>query len=179
MYEIETEQLLLSPYTPNDAADMARLHCDPAIMRTMKGGQALSAEAARELFERYLHCWTRDDVGIFGVRLRETGEFIGECGFWFRGDRPGASMRYLLRPSHWGQGLGREMTVAVTQWLFTETDVMSFWAITQARNKGSVAILRRLGATLSNERYLDQDGLWQFDVTRMDWANAQKKYTQD
>ncbi len=174
MHDIETERLKLTPYTPDDASRMASLHCDPEIMRTMKGGQALSPEAAGELFDKYLFCWQRDDVGIFAVRLRDNDMFVGECGFWFRGDRPGAAMRYLLRPPYWGRGLGREMTLAVTQWLFTETDVMSFWAITQARNKGSVAILRRLGATLSDERYMDQDGLWQFDVTRSDWAKTQE-----
>ncbi len=173
MHRIESENLIMTPYGHADELLMASLHCNPDVMRTMKGGRALSEAEAHETFAKYLACWERDDVGIFAVRLKKSGAFIGESGFWFRGDRPGAAMRYILSPAYWGKGYGREMTLAVTRWLFTETDVMSFWAITQARNKGSVAILRRLGATLTNDRYLDEAGLWQFDVSRADWAKAQ------
>ena len=70
------------------------------------------------------------------------------------------------------------MTEAAAKWLFTETDVRSFWAITQDSNKGSIAILRRLGATLTEEKHMGVDDLCRFDVTRSAWAEAQTS-TQD
>lgn len=156
---------------------MASLHCDQEIMQWMKGKRALTAAEANDLFDHYLRCWTRDGVGIMGVRLKDGGEFVGECGFWFRGDRPGPAMRYLLKPPYWGQGYGREMTVAATGWLFTETPVDAFWAITKAHNKSSVAILRRLGGVLSQETDLGEEGLCLFDVSRLAWLETQAQTT--
>lgn len=170
--EIKSERMMLTPYTEADRALMASVHCDPEIMQWMKGKRALTADEANDTFDHYLRCWKRDDVGIFGVRSQATDEFIGECGFWFRGDRPGAAMRYLLRPKFWGQGYGREMTIAATEWLFTETKVDTFWAITKAYNKSSIAILRRLGGILSDDAYMGDADLWQFDVPRSAWLNT-------
>lgn len=175
MSKIETNRLILTPYSEADRALMASLHCDQEIMQWMKGKRALTPSEADETFDHYLRCWERDDVGIMGVRLKDNDEFIGECGFWFRGDRSGAAMRYLLRPPYWGQGIGREMTDAATKWLFTETEVDAFWAITKEYNMSSVAILRRIGGVLSDEADLGEDNLCLFDVTRSAWLEAQAK----
>lgn len=173
--DIKTDRTSLTPYTEADRSLMASVHCDQEIMQWMKGKRALTADEANDTFDHYLRCWARDNVGIFGVRSQTTNEFIGECGFWFRGDRPGAAMRYLLRPQYWGQGYGSEMTVAATEWLFTETEVDTFWAITKAYNKSSIAILRRLGGILSDDAYMGDDDLWQFDVPRSAWLDAKSK----
>lgn len=175
MSKIETEKLVLTRYTEADRALMTSLHCDQEIMQWMKGKRALTRDEANATFDHYLQCWARDGVGIFGVRLKDNHDFVGECGFWFRGDRPGAAMRYLLKPPYWGQGHGREMTVAVTEWLFSETEVNAFWAITKAYNKSSIAILRRLGGILSNEADLGEDNLCLFDVPRSAWLDAKSK----
>lgn len=172
---IETEKLILTSYTEVDRSWMASLHCDQEIMQWMKGKRALTNTEADATFDHYLRCWANDDVGIFGVRSKDSDAFIGECGFWFRGDRPGAAMRYLLKPTYWGQGYGREMTDAATKWLFTETDVDAFWAITKAYNKSSIAILRRLGGILSDDAYMGDDDLWQFDVPRSAWLDTKSK----
>ena len=66
----------------------------------------------------------------------------------------------------------REMNEAVTAWLFSATDVMSFWAVTQSRNKGAVAILRRLGGRLTENAHMGQPGLLRFDVDRPAWEKA-------
>ena len=175
MIKVETSRLTLTPYTEADRTLMASMHCDQEIMQWMKGKRALTSPEADETFDHYLRCWARDNVGIMGVRLKDSEEFIGECGFWFRGDRPGAAMRYLLRPPYWGQGMGREMTEAATEWLFTETHVDAFWAITKAYNKNSVAILRRLGGIMSDEADLGEDNLCLFDVPRTAWLNAKSQ----
>lgn len=173
MATLETTRVKLTRYTEADRSLMASLHCDPEIMQWMKGKRALSQSEASETFDHYMRCWARDGVGIFGVRLRGTDTFIGECGFWFRGDRPGAAMRYLLKPEFWGQGYGREMTDAATGWLFTETEVEAFWAITKAYNKSSIAILRRLGGILSDETDLGEGELCLFNVPRDAWAKSE------
>ena len=169
MIEIETERLLIKPYFDAEAMDMAALHANPIVMDLMKNQQPLSRDEARETFVRYLHCWETDGFSIFAVRLKEQKTFIGECGFWHRTDKPGVSMRFLLDHHFWRKGYGAEMNIAITQWLFTQTAVQSFWAVTQARNKGSVAILRRLGGVIVETAHMGIEGLLKFDVTRQSW----------
>lgn len=173
MIEIETDKLILRPYVDADASMMASLHANPAVMEFMKGRMPLSPDDAAVTFARYQECWRVDGFGIFSVRLKDTEAFIGECGFWHRLDKPGISMRYLLDSPYWRQGYGSEMNIAVTAWLFNETDVQSFWAVTQARNKGSVAILRRLGGVISETAHMGVEGLLRINVTRSAWKSSQ------
>ncbi len=172
MTVIETQRLILDPYVPSDAARMAALHADPIVMDFLKDSKPLTAEEAAETFQRYLQCWETNGFGIYAVRQRTDGAFVGECGFWNRPDKPGVSMRFLTHSGFWGQGLGTEMNTAVTSWLFTNTGVMSFWAVTQARNKGAVAILRRLGGRVTETAHMGNTGLWRFEIDRLAWADA-------
>ena len=173
MFEIETERLIIKPYNISDANDMAALHANPIVMDFMKDHKPLSKAEAHETFTRYLHCWQVDGFSVFAVRLKEQKTFIGECGFWHRTDKPGVSMRFLLDHHFWRKGYGAEMNIAITQWLFTQTVVPSFWAVTQSRNKGSVAILQRLGGIIVETAHMGIDGLLKFDVTRHAWEAFQ------
>lgn len=173
MIMIETDRLIIRPYIDADAQVMALLHSNPAVMEFMKDRKSLSATEARATLTRYQECWEIDGFSIFSVRLKETGTFIGECGFWHRLDKPGVSMRYSLDNHYWSQGYGSEMNVAVTAWLFSETNVKSFWAVTQARNKGSVAILRRLGGVISETAHMGVEGLLRIEITRPAWNASQ------
>lgn len=172
MITIETPHLTLTPYAPDDAAHMTALHGNPVVMDFMKDSKPLNVSEAADTFARYLRGWADDGFGVFAVRTAADGTFVGECGFWQRGDKPGVSMRFLLHQAYWGRGLGTEMNEAVTAWLFTATDVLSFWAVTQARNKGAVAILRRLGGQVTETAHMGKPGLLRFDVTRPDWEHA-------
>lgn len=169
---IETQRLTLAPYVAADAAAMAALHADAVVMDYLKDSKTLTAEEVAETFARYLNCWREYGYSLFAVRLKSDDTFIGECGFWNRTDKPGVSMRFITHHRFWGNGYGREMNEAVTAWLFSETDVMSFWAVTQSRNKGAVAILRRLGGRLTETAHMGQPGLLRFDVDRHAWENA-------
>lgn len=173
MVVITSQRLILQPYTSGDAEAMAGLHTSPPVMQYMKGFRPLSVAEAAETFQRYLACREEHGFSIFAVRLKTDGTFIGECGFWHRLDKPGISMRFLLHDAWWGQGLGWEMNEAVTRWLFTETDVMSFWAVTQSRNKGAVSVLRRLGGTITETAHTGIEGLLRFDITRSAWQHTQ------
>jgi len=172
MIEVRTQRLTLRPYATADATRMAALHADPVVMKFMKNSKVLSADEAAETFQRYLQGWALDGFGLFAVRSEKDDAFIGECGFWHRTDKPGVSMRFLMHQAYWGQGFGREMNAAATAWLFSETDVQSFWAVTQSRNKGAVAILRRLGGYVSETAHMGIEGLLRFDVTRSAWEKS-------
>ena len=172
MTAIETQRLILTPYEAEDAARMAMLHADPVAMNFLKDSRPLTPDEAAETFQRYLDGWRNDGFGLFAVREKAGGAVIGECGFWHRPDKPGVSMRFLILPEFWNRGYGTEMNDAVTAWLFTETDVMSFWAVTQERNKGAVAILRRLGGEIVETAHMGVQGLLRFDVTRLAWDHA-------
>ncbi|MBO6521643.1 MAG: GNAT family N-acetyltransferase [Rhodospirillales bacterium] len=175
MTEIVTENLIMKPYVADDAARMAALHADPAVMDFMKDSRPLPPEEAAETFQQYLRGWQQDGFGLFAVRNYPDDAFVGECGFWHRSDKPGVSMRFLMYPAFWGRGLGTEMNDAVTAWLFAETDVPSFWAVTQARNKGAVAILRRLGGRVTETAHMGRPGLLRFDIDRPAWEEARAK----
>ena len=172
MTRIETDRLLLRPYTTEDAEAMSALHADPAVMKFLKDSNPLSPDEAAETFQRYLYCWETFGHGVFAVRRKLDGEYVGECGHWVRTDKPGVSMRFMMHREFWGNGFGREMNEAVTAWLFSATDVMSFWAVTQSRNKGAVAILRRLGGRLTENAHTGQPGLLRFDVDRPAWEKV-------
>ncbi len=175
MIEIVTDSLILKPYAADDATRMAALHADPVVMDFMKDSRPLPPDEAADTFRLYLFGWRDHGFGIFAVRQRSDDAFVGECGFWHRQDKPGVSMRFLMHPEFWGRGLGMEMNDAVTAWLFSETGVPSFWAVTQARNKGAVAILRRLGGRVTETAHMGRRGLLRFDIERPAWEMSRAK----
>ena len=83
------------------------------------------------------------------IRLKETGEPIGECSLTLQEDGTSCEIGYMLLPQYWNLGYGSE----VAEWLMRMAKaytVRRVTAMTHAQNTASVRILEKLGFKKNN-----------------------------
>ncbi len=86
-------------------------------------------------------------IGIWTVLLKETGEIIGRIGIEINENGDSPQLGYFLGRQWQHKGIAKEVCSAVLTYGFRELDFEKIEARTDANNKASLALLRRLGFT--------------------------------
>jgi [ribosomal protein S5]-alanine N-acetyltransferase len=106
-----TERLDAEPLSAaSHEAELAALHADERVMRTM-GGSTATPEESRAWIERNLRHGEQPGLGIFVFRERESGAFVGR-GAIRRieiGGGEEVEVGYAVTAELWGRGLATEM----------------------------------------------------------------------
>ncbi|SFR80644.1 GNAT family N-acetyltransferase [Sphingomonas jatrophae] len=77
---LTTARLLLDAHREADLDAAAALWADPAVVRHI-GGRPFTREEVWHRLQRYVGHWSLKGYGLWAVRLRESGRFVGEVGF--------------------------------------------------------------------------------------------------
>jgi len=104
---VTTERLMMIPPGKENMPDLIRLKGDERVFGWMLHG-VRSAERAQEELEDDIEFWEVRGYGTWCVFERETGTFLGICGFMERPDGRGVALRYALWPECRGKGYARE-----------------------------------------------------------------------
>jgi RimJ/RimL family protein N-acetyltransferase len=155
--KIETERLILRPYTLADYQPYLAMCSDPVVTRFL-GGQAFSAEDAWNRLLRYAGHWSLLGYGLFAVIEKSTGDYIGETGLanFRRGlgenfDNFGEASWTFSTRVH-GLGIAFEAADAAHRWY---TDRMVEWrtvCLIHETNTSSLKMAERLGYTEFGEK---------------------------
>ncbi|KAA6214680.1 N-acetyltransferase [Streptomyces albofaciens JCM 4342] len=146
---LETDRLVLRPFTADDAGRLFALDNDPDVMRFINGGRPTThEEIAERTLPRLLH-----DHPCFGTRgywaasEKGTGVFLG----WFEfrpleDDSPAVvELGYRLNKAAWGRGYATEGARALIDKGFTEFAVERVTANTMAVNRASRRVMEKSG----------------------------------
>lgn len=145
---IETERLILRPWTDADRAPFVAMSADPAVMDTLGG--VLSADQALAYIER-----ASNHLAIFGftrwaLERRDDGRFIGAVGLApIHPSLPmpaGFEMGWRLVRDAWGHGFATEAAAAAIEHGF-ERGLSEVFAFTSRPNLRSQAVMERVGMT--------------------------------
>lgn len=150
---IETERLVIRPWTDADRAPFAAMSADPAVMATL--GPLMTREQSDALIDRLIDRQARDGHCFWAVERKADAAFLGWNGLII-GSRPIAGeleIGWRLARAAWGAGYATEAARAVLDWGFANRPVPRIVAITAAINTRSQAVMRRLGMV----RQLDLD----------------------
>jgi RimJ/RimL family protein N-acetyltransferase len=107
------------------------------------------------------------------VSLADTEQLIGFCGLRLMDGGPELELMYGLLPRYWGRGL---VTEGAAAWLTVGFDTLQrpqLWALTDAPNQRSVAVMQRLGMRFS-ERVQQPSGIdaVRYVISREEWTNV-------
>jgi len=148
---IETERLRLRPFRENDAAQAYDvLERDPEVWRYDPGFQR-SFEQRAELVRKYASTNDAEGAGNLAVIVRETGQLAGYVGLqhYILPTRPLATpeveLFYKLGRAYWGQGIATEACQALLDFAFDTLCLKRIVTQVAADNRGSIALLERLG----------------------------------
>lgn len=122
---IETQRLILRPYTLNDFEPYCAMMPDPDVVHFI-GWAPLSQEGAWNRVLRYSGHWSLLGYGLFAVIEKETGRFVGETGLadFHRGLGEGLDgvdeAAWVFASYIHGRGYGFEAAAAAHRWYDTE-----------------------------------------------------------
>src|SRR5579863_6886478 len=148
---IETERLLLRPWTSEDVALLAALSSNPRVTRYIGLGHTWTALKAITVSDRALHHWREHGFGWRVIVHVSSGAEIGLLALNLMGagtsglDPDEHEIGWWLSPEHWGHGYATEGARAVARDAFTSLGVPHLTARILPENAGSIAVAEALG----------------------------------
>lgn len=144
--EISTDRLLLSPLCAADSTALFAYRSRPEVCR-YQNWEPRSLDDAVE-FIAGLASAEFDTPGTwfqFGIRLRDSGQLIGDLGVHFSEDGLQAEIGFTLSPASQGRGLGTEAVIGVLDYLFQRMGKHRVSASVDPRNQPSLRLVQRVG----------------------------------
>lgn len=152
--QITTDRLLLSRPVPGDLAAVFRIHADPRVWTHFPSLRPSDPDEIETMMARWRRSWERAGLGTWTVRLRETGEMIGNGGCTLLApdpDDPEAhvwNLGYRLSADHHGHGYATELARAArtaAAGIAPERPVIAYLV---EHNRASAAVAEKAGLTL-------------------------------
>ena len=150
-WEVESERLGMIRFIDDDAQALAAIIADPLVARTITANvstEAKQLKVARERIRWHNKFWESEGLGVWSVRHKEEPtQIIGWAGFMPAHVGDDAEILYGVGRPSWGRGYASEAALAVTSWLYQNTDRPGICASIFSGNPASERIAVKLGMT--------------------------------
>lgn len=146
---LETERLRLCKIVPEHAADMFEYSGDAEVTRYLTWSPHSSAKETERYIRILQKKYADGSFNDWGVVLKETGKFIGTCGYTsFDYEHNTAEVGYVLGKPYWGQGFAPEAVRRVMRYGFEVLGLDGFTAKYMEGNDASGRVMQKCGMTL-------------------------------
>ena len=144
---LETKRLLLRELKKSDFAALCRTLQDRDAMYAYE--HAFSDEEVHQWLARQMRRYREDGFGLWAVILRETGDFIGQCGLTKQpvDNTQVTEIGYLLQRDHWHNGYATEAALVCKDYAFSVLGEQEVYSIIRPENTASIRVAERLGMT--------------------------------
>lgn len=143
--KITTKRLYLEPITAADAESWwTAIWSDPEVTRFLPPRRTLPREHMDRLVEKATAEWELHQFGIWALREKDSGAFIGHCGLVVN-NPPRVELIYALRRESWGEGLVTEAAEAVVSYAGFALGITELDALVFPDNATSSRVLEKLG----------------------------------
>ena len=143
---VETKRTRVRRFRLGDAAFVHEMLTDPDWLRNIGDRGVRDLPTARAYLQNsILDMYARLGFGMYLVELKETGQWIGTCGFVKRDGLEDVDLGYALLPQFRGQGFARETAGAVLDYARNTLGFERVVAVVAPYNEPSSRICRDLG----------------------------------
>lgn len=167
---IETARLILRNYSMEDFDAIFEILSDEETMQHYP--KPYDEEMTRQWIEWNIQNYQEYGFGIWAVILKETREFIGDCGLTIQtidGELL-PEIGYHIHKKYWKKGFGSEAAKAVRDWAFENTAYDSLYSYMKYTNIGSYSTAIAAGMKKVKE-YPDENNKisYVYAITREEW----------
>jgi RimJ/RimL family protein N-acetyltransferase len=145
---LETPRLRGEPLGPEHETEIARLALDPRVYGTLWPWSfpPTIADVRSSLGHQRDH-WERDGFGLWLLRGRRSGEFIGRGGLQHTDvlGCQGVEVAWAIVPERWGLGLATEMALGAVKLAFGSLGLDEMIALTLPENIASRRVMEKSG----------------------------------
>lgn len=146
LHVLETERLLLRPFSADDAEFILELVNEPSFIQNIGDRGVRTLENARGyIMNGPVASYAKNGFGLFLVALKESNQSIGMCGLIKRDTLDDVDIGYAFLPKFWGKGYAVEAALAVKAYAKDAIGLKRIVAITDPANEGSIRVLEKIG----------------------------------
>jgi RimJ/RimL family protein N-acetyltransferase len=145
MFGLETERLIIRPWTPEDRPAFTALTYDPAVMRYVHGGEPYSEAEVDEWFTRQARQLREQDVCMGAMIEKASGRLVGIAGTQPLGTTGDLEIGWWLAQDVWGRGYATEAGGAAMRHVLETLGRKRVVAVIDPPNEPSKRVVGRLG----------------------------------
>ena len=164
---LETERLILREYTMDDFHALYEILSDPETMKHYP--KPYDETGTKRWLTWSLNNYKQYGFGLWALELKETGEFIGDCGITMQnidGEQL-PEIGYHIHKKHWRKGFAKEAATAVKDWAFANTDFHTLYSYMKYTNEASYSTAASIGMSKIKEYPDDIYGItYVYAITR-------------
>ena len=167
---MESERLIFRQYTMEDFDALYAILSDEETMRHYP--KPYDEAGTKRWLTWSLDNYEKYGFGLWALVLKETGEFIGDCGLTLQnidGEQL-PEIGYHIHKKHWRKGYGSEAAKRVRDWAFEQTEYDRLYSYMTVSNVPSYSTAASAGLKRIKE-YTDEQGerLYVYAITREEW----------
>jgi len=155
-YTIETERLIMRPFTLDDLPALVRIRTKEEVSRYLGTAALQTPEFVEERLRLYLECYRRHGFGVAAGAEKSGGEMIGWGGlqpleFGWNGLQPEGGevgeieVGYGFDTPYWGKGYATEVAAAWLRYGFEHAGLARIVAVASPENRSSWHVMEKLG----------------------------------
>lgn len=167
---IETNRLILRDYTMDDYEALYEIMSDPETMQHYP--KPFDEEKVRSWIQWNLDNYQKYGFGLWAVTLKETDEFIGDCGITLQNidGEMLPEIGYHIHKAKWRKGYGSEAAKAVRNWVFQHTKYNAVYSYMKYTNEASYRTAVANGMRKVKEYPDEKNGIsYAYAITRSEW----------
>jgi|SRR6266545_171493 len=160
MRMLETERLILRPFTLADAGDLHReIYSDLHVVQYYSGKGVMTVAQTQQYLADHVVAWQEDDLGRLAVVLKTTDQLLGQVHldayvnrFYRWKDEPNppynvveVELAFAFGRQFWGQRYAYEACQAMIGYAFRDLKLRRLVGGAQLENSRSIRLQRRLG----------------------------------
>jgi ribosomal-protein-alanine N-acetyltransferase len=142
---LETERLILRPLSADGVDSLHRISNEPNVRLYLWDNQPVSEATINDLIAQSDRMFSKEKIGVFGVRMRGREDLLGFCGFVRLEGMEESELWYELTQKVWGRGLATEAAWACVRYAFEEAGMERVIAGADEPNTASLRVIEKLG----------------------------------
>ena len=145
---LDTERLIIRNWQAEDWRLLRPMSLDPEVMQYIGHSQPWSEGETRQFVANRMADYEQYGRTMWPLILKETGAFIGYCGFLRRvyGEYEGEiEIGYALAKDAWGRGLAAEAGARILQYGFETLGLERVIASARPENDRSIRVMEKMG----------------------------------
>lgn len=167
---IVTKRLIFREYSSDDFDALYEILSDEETMAHYP--KPFDEDRVRGWIQWNLDNYKKFGFGLWALVLKETGEFIGDCGITIQNidgeELP--EIGYHVHKKYWRRGLGKEAAQAVRDWAFENTEYDILYSYMKHTNAASYSTAKANGMKKVKEYPDEKNGIsYAYAITRDEW----------
>jgi len=173
-FVLETERLGLRELTPDDLDDLFQILGDRETMRFYP--EPMTRQGTLGWIQWCTCSYVDHGFGLWALILRETGEFVGDCGLTVQevDEERLVEVGYHVKKSHWRRGLATEAARACRDHAFDVVGVQRLIALVRVENEPSAGVAGNLGMTVWKDTMRAGLRHHVYSITREEWLRSKR-----